>query len=101
GHVAGPRDRDRLVALERDTSAIMNAAGPLLDHVIVVVSSLADSAAAFTRAGFTVTPGGRHDAIPTENALVCLADGSYLELLAAREPGTRDGLRALRSGPAW
>ena len=72
-----------------------------LDHVVVVVSSLAEATTRFAAAGFTVTPGGRHDAIPTENALVAFADGSYLELLATRDPATRDELRALRAGPGW
>ena len=73
-----------------------------LDHVVVVVSSLTEAATRFGTAGFTVMPGGRHDAIPTENALVAFADGSYLELLATRDPTTRDELRALRaSGPGW
>jgi len=81
--------------------AAMTSADIRLDHVVVVVTSLADATHEFADAGFTVTPGGRHDAIPTENALVCLADGSYLELLAAREPGTRDELRALRASAAW
>jgi len=76
--------------------------GPVrLDHVVVVVSSLADASARFTAAGFTVTPGGQHDAIPTENALVALADGTYLELLAARDTATRDELRALQAGRSW
>ena len=72
-----------------------------LDHVVVVVSSLADATGRFAAAGFTVTPGGRHDVIPTENALVCFADGTYLELLAAREPGVREELRVLRAGTGW
>jgi hypothetical protein len=72
-----------------------------LDHVVVVVSSLAEATREFTTAGFTVTPGGRHDAIPTENALIAFADGSYLELLAARDPATRDDLRALSAGAGW
>ena len=79
----------------------MTAAGVRLDHVVVVVSSLAEATRSFAVAGFTVTPGGRHDAIPTENALVAFADGSYLELLAARDASTRDELRALRAGKAW
>jgi hypothetical protein len=69
--------------------------------VVVVVSSLVDATATFAAAGFTVTPGGRHDAIPTENALIGFADGSYLELLATREPGTRTELRALRASDRW
>ena len=72
-----------------------------LDHVVVVVSSLAEATAMFAAAGFTVTPGGRHDVIPTENALIAFADGSYLELLATRDPATRDELRALRASGAW
>src|SRR5262245_3306416 len=72
-----------------------------LDHVVVVVSSLVDASALFSSAGFTVTPGGRHDATPTENAIVAFADGSYLELLATRDPATRDELRALRAGAGW
>jgi len=79
----------------------VSAAPVRIDHVVLVVTSLADAVPAFAAAGFTVTPGGRHDTIPTENALVCFADGSYLELLAAREPSTRDELRALRAGGGW
>jgi hypothetical protein len=72
-----------------------------VDHVVVVVSSLAETTKRFAAAGFTVTPGGRHDAIPTENALIAFADGTYLELLAARDAATRDELRALRASPGW
>src|SRR5262249_21788100 len=93
----GGADR-RLVARPRDTRAAMSVR---LDHVVVVVSGLADGTRAFEAAGFTVTPGGRHDVLPTENALVAFTDGSYVELLAAREPGTRDELRALRAGAGW
>lgn len=72
-----------------------------LDHVVVVVPSRERGRATFEAAGFTVTPGGRHDALPTENALVCFADGSYLELLATLDPATRDELRTLRASDAW
>ena len=72
-----------------------------LDHVVVVVRALEPAVREFAAAGFTVLPGGRHDALPTENALICFADGGYLELLATREPGTRDELRALRGTPGW
>ncbi|MEQ1831576.1 MAG: VOC family protein, partial [Candidatus Eisenbacteria bacterium] len=74
---------------------------PRFDHAVVVVPSLAWAVPAFESAGFTVRPGGRHDAVPTENALVCFADGGYLELLATREPGTRDDLRTLRASHRW
>lgn len=72
-----------------------------LDHLVVVVPSLAEGRAAFEAAGFTVTPGGRHEGMPTENALVALADGTYLELLAARDPGLRPHLRELARGEGW
>lgn len=71
------------------------------DHAVVVVDGLGPAADAFRAAGFTVTPGGRHDALPTENALVAFADGSYLELLAFRDPSARDELRALRASQRW
>jgi len=72
-----------------------------LDHVVVVVAELATARRAFAEAGFTVVPGGRHDELPTENALVCLADGTYLELLAMRDRSLRDELRALRASARW
>jgi hypothetical protein len=72
-----------------------------LDHLVVVVDALTRAAEHFRAAGFTVSPGGRHDGIPTENALVAFADGSYLELLAMREPGARAELRALRASDRW
>jgi hypothetical protein len=68
---------------------------------VVIVASLAEASREFAAAGFTVLPGGRHDVLPTENALISFADGSYLELLAAREPATREELRALRAGDGW
>jgi len=71
------------------------------DHAVVVVDTLARASSRFATAGFTVTPGGRHDALPTENALVAFADGSYLELIALRDADGRAGLRALRDSPGW
>ncbi len=72
-----------------------------IDHVVVTVPALAPAVSAFEAAGFTVMPGGRHDAVATENALVCFADGAYLELLAARDATAREEWRALASSPAW
>lgn len=76
----------------------MNAS---LDHVVVVVSSLAGATEQFRAAGFVVLPGGRHDGLATENALVVFADGSYLELLATLVPDSRASLRELRGTPRW
>jgi len=72
-----------------------------LDHVVVVVGSLAGATVDFRAAGFTVTPGGRHDAMQTENALVVFEDGSYLELLAACDGEMRDSLRELSATSRW
>jgi hypothetical protein len=71
-----------------------------LDHVVLVVPELEPAVRAFGAAGFVVTPGGRHDAIPTRNALIAFADGAYLELLAPRDAETREALllRSRRPG---
>ncbi len=53
-----------------------------LDHVVLRVGDLDAAVAEFSRAGFTVTPGGQHPAWGSENALVVFADGTYLELIA-------------------
>ncbi len=72
-----------------------------IDHVVVTVPALAPAVSVFEAAGFTVMPGGRHDAVPTENALVCFVDGGYLELLAARDATAREEWRVLAASPAW
>ena len=53
-----------------------------IDHIVVLVDDLTAASADWTRAGFTVTPGGTHAAGLTHNALVTFADGSYFELIA-------------------
>jgi hypothetical protein len=58
----------------------------LIDHIVVVARELADVSTNFTRAGFTVTPGGEHTSGATHNALVCFGDGTYFELIAFKEP---------------
>jgi hypothetical protein len=58
----------------------------MLDHVVFVARDLAAAAEDHRRRGFTVTPGGEHAGGVTHNALVCFADGSYLELVAFRRP---------------
>lgn len=71
------------------------------DHAVVVVESLPGAVQGFAEAGFTVSPGGVHDGLPTENALIVFADGAYLELLALRDPQARGELRALRATERW
>ncbi|KAK7751213.1 hypothetical protein SLS62_006899 [Diatrype stigma] len=58
-------------------------ATPLLDHVVILVPhAFLASPPAWLRAPFRFAPGGRHADGRTENALVLLADGSYLEFIA-------------------
>ncbi|CDO71886.1 hypothetical protein BN946_scf184940.g33 [Trametes cinnabarina] len=55
----------------------------ILDHIVHLSppGTLEDSADAFRKLGFTVTPGGTHADGQTANALIIFADGTYLELL--------------------
>jgi hypothetical protein len=71
------------------------------DHAVVIVPSLAAAVGRYAGAGFTVTLGGRHDAIPTENALIAFADGSYLELMAVRDEEARASLAQLAASGRW
>ncbi len=57
-----------------------------IDHVVILVDGLESAMRRFEALGFEVVQGGAHPAWGTENALIPLADGSYLELLAARDP---------------
>lgn len=55
-----------------------------IDHVILGVRSLEAGISEFTgRTGVTPVRGGRHRGGGTENALVKLGDGLYLEIIAA------------------
>jgi hypothetical protein len=58
----------------------------MLDHVVYVARDLTDAIKDHQRKGFTVTPGGEHAGGVTHNALVCFADGSYVEIVAFRRP---------------
>jgi hypothetical protein len=53
---------------------------PQLDHIIILVPSL-ETALAYNSAGFAVAPGGQHADGLTENALIVLTDGVYIELI--------------------
>jgi hypothetical protein len=52
------------------------------DHAIIAVFDLESAMRDYAAAGFDVFYGGKHAGGYTHNALVVLADGSYLELLA-------------------
>jgi hypothetical protein len=66
------------------------------DHLIFVVDDLAAAAARFSALGFTITNRPDREAGATENHLVCLADGSYIELVRFRDPAM---LRTHRFAP--
>lgn len=58
-----------------------------LDHLVYAVPDLDEGVAALERLlGVTASPGGRHMGLGTHNRLVGLADGAYLEIVAA-DPG--------------
>lgn len=71
---------------------------PILDHIVILVphSTLTSLPTWLTHA-FTVLPGGRHADGATENKLVLLRDGVYLELIAF-VPGQDDGRARHRWG---
>jgi hypothetical protein len=75
-----------------------------IDHILIGVPNLDDGIRAFEKAtGVTPQRGGRHPLRGTENALVSLGNGEYLEIIAPQADAKPNemvtGLRALR-GPA-
>lgn len=54
-----------------------------VDHIILYTGSLAQGSAAFARlTGVVPAPGGQHPGRGTQNSLVSLGHGKYLEILA-------------------
>ena len=66
-----------------------------LDHAVIFVTDLRAATRDYTRLGFHVVAGGAHEGDPTENVLIPLADGSYLELIAFRRRSTLVLLKVL------
>lgn len=64
-----------------------------IDHVVILVDELARAIDDYTKLGFTVTVGGEHAKWGSHNALICLADGSYIELIAFRQRAADLGRR--------
>ncbi len=56
------------------------------DHFIILVGDLDKGIESYRQLGFQVQPGGEHAAFGSHNAIVALADGTYLELVAFRDP---------------
>lgn len=55
-----------------------------IDHIVIGVANLDQAIADYETLGFTVSPGGNHDNGVSHNALIHLADGTFLELFAFR-----------------
>ena len=69
------------------------------DHVILFTPRLSAGIEEFARrTGVTATFGGRHPGRGTENALVSLGDGHYLEILAPVLPQPDSGSRLRPTG---
>ena len=72
-----------------------------IDHIVIGVQDLDQAVADFETLGFTVVPGGTHTGGETHNALIGLADGTYLELIAFVDPSAASDHRwraAIASG---
>jgi catechol 2,3-dioxygenase-like lactoylglutathione lyase family enzyme len=75
-----------------------------IDHVVIAVRDLAEASQDFADLGFTVTPGGEHAHRGSHNALIPFADGSYIEVIAFRDVGSRSGddwWDLLQKGEGW
>ena len=66
------------------------------DHIVLVVRDLKKATADFQSQGFTVTPGGVHYKGLSENALIFLEDGTFIELLALRKSFRTSVLQSIR-----
>ncbi len=63
-----------------------------LDHLVVAAATLADGIEYFAEiTGVTPQPGGRHVAMGTHNALVRLAERTYLEIIAIDPAAPKPG----------
>lgn len=56
-----------------------------IDHIVIAVADLEQAVRDYETLGFTVLPGGEHPR-GSRNALVVLADGAYLEIIAFARP---------------
>lgn len=57
-----------------------------IDHLLIAVQDIDLASEVYDTLGFQVMSGGKHPALGTHNALVPLADGTYLELIGVWDP---------------
>lgn len=57
-----------------------------IDHILIAVEDLQLAIETYQALGFEVLAGGQHPKMGTQNALVPLADGTYLELISVVAP---------------
>jgi catechol 2,3-dioxygenase-like lactoylglutathione lyase family enzyme len=81
-------------------SALPEGIEATLDHVVIAVHDLDAAAKVYSALGFVVTPGGRHPG-GTQNSIVSLSEGAYLELIAPYDvnlPGGKHMAERLERG---
>jgi hypothetical protein len=94
---------ERGIVWRPETTSGTNATSAAsIDHIMLGFRSLEEGMNAFEKAtGVKPLPGGRHPHMGTENALVSLGEGAYLEIIApqpdAKSNPMVDGLRGLAS----
>jgi hypothetical protein len=72
------------------------------DHIVLLVNDLNLATETFRGLGFETHLGGEHPATGSHNALIALSDGTYIEILAFKDPALAeisywgDGVRRLR-----
>jgi hypothetical protein len=77
------------------------------DHFIILTSNLEAAMQTYRRLGFGVRPGGEHPAMGSRNALIAIADGTYIELVGFKDTALavksywRAGVERLRIGEGF
>lgn len=76
--------------------AMQNTEAPKLDHIMLGAPDLDRAIAAFkTATGVAPVKGGQHPGRGTQNALVSLGNGTYLEIIAPTHERTSDELASM------
>lgn len=74
------------------------------DHTIILVDSIDDAVINFTNIGFEVIKRPDSGESTTDIRIICLEDGSYIELFSFKEPSVPNAHRwwpLARNGEAW